>query len=136
MRNLFFVLAIACVTVGLLGLGHEMSQTVHGQKPPPAPVPVHPPVGGFKTLPRGELHRFDKPLATVPNHRPPDRDGGRWHWHPRHGWAWLPLNLSPGAAVLLPENYALPEQVLTYQIPVVTITCPHCGRPIECRINY
>jgi hypothetical protein len=75
----------------------------------------------------GKPNRFDRPVTNVPNNRPHDtKPGHSWHWHPHYGWVLLPVNTVQ--TVVLPESYALPQQVTYYQPQQAQCTCPHCGK--------
>ena len=86
-----------------------------------------------------ELRRFSQPVVTPPATVPPVRPGHRWHWHRHYGWIALPETLVvPGVqGVLLPENYALPQQVPVYEAPTqgCSVVCPHCGHALSIQVQ-
>lgn len=87
------------------------------------------PTGKPVELPSDRLPRFKNPIKEPPHHKPPDKRGGSWHWHPYHSWIWFPLAQAP-RTIILPPNYVLPQRVYTYEQQATYVVCPHCGRTI------
>lgn len=116
---LLLIVCAAFVTAFMLGV--EAQQFKLGEKP-----------GGGKIveLPVNKLPKFKDPIPKPPKQEPPQKPGGRWHWHPHHSWIWFPQNIAPRNIVLEP-NYRLPQQVYFYQQPSgYYVICPHCGQTI------
>jgi hypothetical protein len=113
----------------------------------PAPVQAQKataPIGKVVTLPSTKVPRFERPIGKPHIERPTDRVGGNWHWHPRHGWVWLAPGVGVPTELVLPEAYALPQNVVYYQVEAVqaapplvfTVTCPHCGQAFKVRVQH
>jgi hypothetical protein len=123
--------ALLCSLIGLALL--TSSADAQDKKPPEKKVEkkIDPPKGKEVQKKAAELPRFAKPIDHVPDHRPPARAGGSWHWHRHHGWVLIPVAIAP-RTILLPVEFVLPPVVVYYQAetPPIEVICPHCGRPL------
>lgn len=130
-------IAIAFIAV-MSALATVSDGQVAKPKPQPKGVSVHHVVPKGKVVEKKSdaVVKFHSKIGTVPTFRPDARKGGNWHWHPWHGWVWLPIGVGP-STVLLGEAYALPAQAVVYETTPtpLEIICPHCGNPITIYVH-
>lgn len=122
----YHVYGLAVLLAAALGVG-----VMEAQKPPPR-VTVRAPRGRVSVYGRDHVPRLPGPVVKPPADAPAyRRPGHHWRWHRHHGWLLVPRAVSPGA-VLLPEGYRLPEEVLHYDADAGAgaCRCPHCGKPV------
>jgi hypothetical protein len=129
-----WLLAGLCIMAALCLLSHSLLLSEHADAQVRVGVSVqHAPLGGKVVIrQRTALSGFAQPVLMPPRLMPSPLAGSAWRWHRNYGWIALPEGGAP-ATILLPETFALPPQVQTYEVPPTTagqLYCPHCGQVI------